>query len=297
MDINDVIVQNKIKKRGRPRKNCVTSTKIKIPSEKKTENTEEDIIIHFPISSKEINNEKINGFELIETECNESISSSETDLSDDDSERTRQQLLNIIKEKDKIISDLEDKLTSANSNNTPQTVISKNVKIYPIENYLNKTIDGNIIIPEHTTKACLWDTCKINGIPCFLPDKHFEDKYYVVGMFCSLNCAIAYNINLGDFRINERFSLLKLLYSKTHEIIHPSPPCRVLEKYGGKITIEEYRNNLTKCEKEYRIIMPPMACINQTLEERLRKPECSNRKQVEKKSILTTMMSRQTLKK
>jgi hypothetical protein len=275
MNINDVIVQNKARKRGRPRKNSILPTKSKSQHDKKSDIIEEDIIIHFPISSKEVNNEKVNGFELIQTECNEDASSSDTDLTDDESSennKSRQQLLNIIKEKDKIIAELEEKLILSNDTTECSHSIPKNVKLYPLNVPFDTSTDDNIIVPEYTNKACLWDTCEINGVPCFLPDKYYDGKFYVVGWFCSLNCATAYNLHLDDFKVSERYSLLKLLYGKTQDSIEPSPSYRILDKFGGKISIDDYRKNLNKCDKEYRIIMPPMTCVYQTLEERIHKP-------------------------
>lgn len=281
MNINDVLVQNKTRKRGRPRKNSVQPPKIK-QHDKNIEPKEEDIIVHFPISSKELNAEKINGFEIIQTECNESISSSDTDLSDDENiDFSKHQLLNIINDKDRIIMELENKLKISDTSTDCIKNITKNVKLYQFDVPFDKTTDDDIIIPEHTSKACLWDTCEINGIPCFLPDKYYDGKFYVVGWFCSLNCAAAYNLQMDDFKVSERYSLLKILYNKTQETIEPAPPYRILEKFGGKITIEEYRKNLNKCDKEYRIIMPPMTCVQQTLEERIRRPsagKCYNSK-------------------
>lgn len=285
MNINDVISQtnkNKARKRGRPRKNSTIPTKSNGPRDKKNEMIEEDIILHFPLSSQDINKEQVNGFELIQTECNEDANSTESNLSEnEDSEKTYQQLLNVIKEKDKIINDLESKLMVSSEALESVPIIAKDVKLYSIDTPFDKNDKGNIIVPEYTDKACLWDTCEIGGVPCFLPDKYYDGTFYVVGLFCSLNCAVAYNLSLDDFKISERYSLLKWMYGKTQEKISPSPPCRVLTKFGGIVSIDDYRKNLHKCEKDYRIILPPMACISQTLEERHRVPvkRCSGHQQ------------------
>lgn len=273
MNINDVIVQNKARKRGRPRKNSIVPMKTKSVHDKMSEHIDEDIIIHFPISSKEVTDGKVNGFELIQTECNTDAPLSD-DLSDTDveDEKTRQQLLTLIKEKDQIISELELKLSLTPSASDLAHSISKSVKLYPFDSPFDKAHENECVVPEYTTKACLWDTCEINGVPCFLPDKYYDGKYFVTGMFCSLNCAVAYNLSLDDYKVSERYSLLKSLYGKTQETIEPSPAYRILDKFGGKISIGDYRKNLHMCEKEYRIIMPPMTFVCQTLEERIHKP-------------------------
>jgi hypothetical protein len=143
------------------------------------------------------------------------------------------------------------------------------VLVYDLGSPFERDSNGCIRIPERTTEACLWDTFEINGIPYFLPDRCQNGKYYVTGWFCSLNCAMAYNISLGDYKISERISLLKNLYGKSQEHIEPAASIRVLKKYGGILTIDDYRNNHVKCDKEYRIITPPMTHISQTLEEKM----------------------------
>jgi len=273
ISINDVILQNKARKRGRPRKNSLIQTKIKNNVEKRTEKIEEDIILHFPISTKEINEKNVIGSEIIETECmsdhSETSKSSSEETIDN---RQYQHLIGLLKEKDKKIEELEKEVFSSKQQVSEGTLtVSKNVRLYHIDVPFDKNND-DIIIPEFTNKSCLWDTCQINGMPVFLPDKYYDNKFYVVGWFCSLNCAIAYNLMLDDCKVSERYSLLKWLYGKTNENIEPSPSFKVLDKYGGKMTIEEYRKKISQSDKEYRIITAPLTFVCQTLEERINRP-------------------------
>jgi hypothetical protein len=264
--------KNKVRKRGRPRKN--NSDLIKTTTTKKNTDVEDDIIIHFPISSHDVNKEQMNGFELIQTECNEDFDENddiENNISDkDNDEKNCKRLMEIIKEKDKIISELENKLVLTTEANENIPSISQSVKIYSIDTPYNKTANGNLIIPEHTNNACLWDTHEINGGPCFLPDKYYNGTFHVIGSFCSLNCAVAYNLSLDDSKVSERLSLLKWLYGKTQDKILPSPTIRILKKFGGVVTIDDYRSNLFKGEKDYRLIIAPITCTSQYVEERKR---------------------------
>lgn len=273
ISINDVILQNKARKRGRPRKNSIIQTKMKNNSEKRTEKVEEDIILHFQITSKDMNENKNDVNEIIASDC-KSIQSEKSKSSSEEIFEDNQyhHLISLLKEKDKKIEDLEKELFFSKQASEGTQTVSKNVRLYHIDVPFDKNND-DIIVPEFTTKSCLWDTCQINGMPYFLPDKYYDNKFYVVGWFCSLSCAIAYNLMLDDSKVSERYSLLKWLYGKTNENIEPAPSCRVLDKFGGKMTIEEYRKKINQCDKEYRMITPPLTFICQTLEERIHRPK------------------------
>ena len=118
--------------------------------------------------------------------------------------------------------------------------------------------------------CCWWCTYEFDTLPCFIPEKYDDGKYYVFGCFCSFNCAASYNINTNDYKIWERYSLLKKLYNKIHntnEDISLAPDRETLKKFGGPLTIDEFRKNNNICEKEYRFIMPPMVSIIPLIEE------------------------------
>jgi NADH:ubiquinone oxidoreductase subunit E len=279
MNINDVIVQsvqNKARKRGRPRKNSILPVKTKATSNIIKSMIEEDIIVHLPLSKKDV--ECCNdGEEFIKTDCDEHISSESNDVVIDERQPNINQLMKIIEEKDKIIEKLEEKIRKMMSGCDVDINTTKNVSIHELTDMFEHNDRGELIIPKCTTNACLWDTCEINGTPSFLPDKFSDNKFYVIGCFCSLNCAMAYNLSLDDYRVNERYSLLKWLYGKVHDTIVPSPSFKILKKYGGKLTIEEFRKNLKYNDAEYRIVTPPMSCIHQTLEERIIKTHKKSR--------------------
>lgn len=277
MNMNDVIADttelkdDKIKHRGRPRKNGTSVLKTKTHSSAKE--IEEDIILNLHISSKDIKNENMNGFEIIQTECCEPSDETVSSLSEEseESDENKQKYQQIIQEKNKLIEELTLKLKQAYDTSRishDNSNIMKNVKLHLINNPFDTSDSGSIIVPEHTKMACLWDTCEINGVPCFLPDKFCDNTFHVIGWFCSINCATAYNLSLDDFKTSERYSLLKLLYGRTSERIDPAPNYRILDKYGGKITLDEYRKNFVKCEKDYLLMLPPMTYTSQIISER-----------------------------
>lgn len=103
--------------------------------------------------------------------------------------------------------------------------------------------DSFIVVPEYTSICCMYDTCKMKCKPIFLPDRYLNGIFYVIGWFCSISCAMSYNLRLNDSNVNKRMNLLFYLYGIHNEDnIHPAPNILLLKKYGGKYSINEYRN-------------------------------------------------------
>ena len=165
--------------------------------------------------------------------------------------------------KQNIISLDPTKLKTVNNNNLENIQIKYNNLNCPF-----KCNEENYITDEYTELRCLWDHCKIKGKPYFLPIKYNNNIFYVNHWFCSLNCAVAYNIKMNDDLIFERYSLLKYMYNIYKEI-NPAPDYRILKKYGGNLTIEEYREKYTNTKGKLitRIINPPMYFLKSSMEE------------------------------
>ena len=125
--------------------------------------------------------------------------------------------------------------------------------------------------PKKTDIACWWDGHQFDNMPIGLPHKMVQNKLLVTGCFCSFECAMAYNLCQRDFKVSERTSLLKLLFRKLYpdqdDNIKYSPRKEVLQKFGGNLTIEEYRDNLRKPQKEVRVLMPPIISLAPQIEE------------------------------
>lgn len=149
------------------------------------------------------------------------------------------------------------------------------VKVYPLELNLfdNK---NNKLIPVKTDLCCWWCTYKFQCLPTFLPEKYSENNFYVFGCFCSFNCAGAYNLSLGDNKVWDRYSLLKLMYyqinkNKINSIseieINIAGPKELLKKYGGIMDIDEYRKNSKILGREYHKLIPPFVPITFGFEE------------------------------
>ncbi|VVU94917.1 hypothetical protein CPAV1605_642 [seawater metagenome] len=123
---------------------------------------------------------------------------------------------------------------------------------------------------EKTDIYCWWCCHPYDTCPISLPEKVHNDTYYVFGSFCSFNCAAAYNINMDDYKIWERLSLLKSLYMKIYKKdveITPSPPRKTLEIFGGHLSIDDFRSNILKFNKEYIYLIPPLVSMTPLIEE------------------------------
>lgn len=288
MNLNDVVSSPTVKKqRGRPRKNGSHTIKKNKTEQRNIVTYEKEIILHMPISLRDIGQENnINKFE-VETETEkekEDIQpfyshSSISDLSEkspenisDNTKLSIQQMTKLLGEKDKVIDGLKAKLgIFASDGNTPY----EKVKICSINFKLKTNGDGTIIVPPKIDIACWWDTCLFDGEPYFIPERYYDKKFYVFGCFCSINCAAAYNLNMCDYKVTDRHSLLKWMYNipPSYEIYIPNHPVPILDKFGGSLTIENYRKNNYLHEKEYRILIPPMVAIISHIEERSQKKQ------------------------
>tara|TARA_B100001971_G_scaffold212175_1_gene241572 strand:+ start:98 stop:565 length:468 start_codon:yes stop_codon:yes gene_type:complete len=121
---------------------------------------------------------------------------------------------------------------------------------------------------EEEKICCWWCTYQFDNLACGIPIKYEKKKYHVKGYFCSFNCALSYNDNENiDYLIKqERRCLLNLLYNimeEKHERIKKAPKKECLIKFGGILTIEEFRKN----SKTYKLTYPPILPLIPELEE------------------------------
>jgi len=137
-------------------------------------------------------------------------------------------------------------------------------------------VNGKKIVLKKTDIWCWWDSHPFGGLPFPLPESYHDGTYYILGCFCSINCALAYNLYfLKDSKIYQRKSLAYQLYremygiSSTEELdIREAMPQKSLDVYGGDMTIKAFRRSLIAINKEYIEFVPPMRPINFMIEER-----------------------------
>lgn len=129
----------------------------------------------------------------------------------------------------------------------------------------------NSIENEHKydMNACCYWCCHIfNNISIGLPLKYYNDKFYTYGNFCSIECMSAYNFYSNEINHNKwnTFTLINLLNKKLGgTTIKLAPPRQTLIMFGGKKTIDEFRNSFIS--KNYLMHSYPMINISNCIEE------------------------------
>jgi hypothetical protein len=136
-----------------------------------------------------------------------------------------------------------------------------------VENLLEQFYEANKknIWPAHTNVYCWWCCHPFNTQPVALPIRLHNEKFELIGCFCSYNCACSYNNAFSGGKVAERNSLLHTMYRKLHNIkniiIKPAPPKEILTIFGGKITIDEYRKESFINDFNITINYPPLISI------------------------------------
>lgn len=119
-------------------------------------------------------------------------------------------------------------------------------------------------LPSETSLSCFWCCEPFSGRPCIIPTHITEQTWYVYGNFCTPQCCMAYLLSeiLDSHTRWERIALLQRLYgAQTNGRIYPAPSRESLQRFGGPISIDDFR---TICEKQrvrVDIHMPPMVSI------------------------------------
>lgn len=127
--------------------------------------------------------------------------------------------------------------------------------------------------PQSTDIACWWCCHSFESKPVTLPMSFIDGKYNMLGCFCSFNCSSAYNFSLKDNMVYERETLIKKIVWEMSESMAPSlgmipsPPKEVLKRFGGILTIDEYRKNNATPTKKYWVINPPVMVMIPQIEE------------------------------
>lgn len=267
------LVEKIPKKRGRKPKEKVYSVSKQFINE---DNNEENIILHLPILQSEIDN--INNSSLVEYNDNETDNPNPYEP-----ELNFQEINNkdVKKEEYKYETNEEikpslNKNTTENYEELQQVNDNSNKKLVKrnLSNIMYEFIDGNNRLewPKSTNIYCLWCCHPFDSIPCALPEKLINDKFYLSGCFCSFNCAASYNFDQTEYNVWERYTLLNLLYKKIYNTeymkIKLAPPKKTLKIFGGFLSIEEFRKNFL-INKEYNVIYPPMISLIPTIEEHI----------------------------
>jgi len=125
--------------------------------------------------------------------------------------------------------------------------------------------------PRTTDIRCWWCTYQFESTPCSIPYKYNGDEFLVYGCFCSFECAMAHIVDKVRDKKWEKIALLNMMYRVINgkdETIEPAPPKEILIDYGGKMTIEKYRQRSCTKMISYDIVIPPIVSLQPQIEER-----------------------------
>ena len=129
----------------------------------------------------------------------------------------------------------------------------------------------NYYLTNYTQNTkCWWCKHHFEEHAIGLPENYYDDKFEMIGNFCSFNCAKAYNMDLADNNIWKRNSLLDYLYQLTYnedKEIHVAPHWKTLTDYGGNLSIEQFRDDFLMNKSEFIYLHPPLVTRKPFIEE------------------------------
>jgi len=258
--INEVVVIKK-KQRGRPKKS-VNKKKVNkkdnflnIKQFEKKNIVQKSLLVHLPININLINEEKNNVYEKHFFTYDNKLKEINIEPAPYDDNFS-----NTIQEEEIVLKNEEIEVKEINLYNKEKKIKKK---IYKLINFIDfKNIN------EENHICCWWCTHQFDNLACGIPLKFEDGKYTVKGYFCSFNCALSYNRNENiDYLVKQqRMTLLNLLYNEMEpdgEEIEYAPRKECLRKYGGILSIEEFRKN----KKIYKLTYPPIIPLIPELEE------------------------------
>lgn len=271
------------KKRGRkPSGKIIDLNKLNIGND-----YNECIIAHLPLSQKDITKISIRDSDIkgpIEEETAMKKATISLNINDDVTHTPHTCFK--CHELEEKVKELQEKLHSKTKEGVNYVHCTSGRKMYKCE-------------PKENDSACWWCCHTFDTIPIGLPEKYDKGEFHLYGHFCSFNCAHAYNIQLNDFKVWQRYSLLNLYKKKVYDISHnnvkimPAAPKQLLKMFGGELTIEQFRENHAALTKEYRYMLPPYIPINGVVEEVnktvTKLPQCSGNLKLKRNKPLPGM--------
>lgn len=120
-------------------------------------------------------------------------------------------------------------------------------------------------LPYSVSAACFWTCEPFEGRPCVIPMSIIDGVWHVYGNYCNPQTAMAALLAEPlDTHVRwERIALLNMLYgpSFSQGRIYPAPDRAALQRFGGPMSIEEYRDLCDRGRLRVDIHMPPLISI------------------------------------
>ena len=131
--------------------------------------------------------------------------------------------------------------------------------------------------------TCMWCCHNYLTQNWGLPFYKQKDLFKTYGNFCSAECSAAYcfdDISSTDDRKWEIFSMIndiaRQIYDDTDIIIKLAPPRNSLKMFGGKYSIEEFKEISIDKTRIVKVYLPPTISIVHSVEEETDKTNLCN---------------------
>ncbi len=148
---------------------------------------------------------------------------------------------------------IDDLIIKLNYNDTSNSNIFFNIDDY----------DGNICQHNSNISDICWNCChNFDNMITGLPFKYVNNIFYTIGDFCSLECASRYAYENYKDNIYEIINIINLYNNikyNDQSKIQLALSKLTLKKFGGNLTIEEYRKNFNN---SYNVDIPIVIPIN-----------------------------------
>jgi hypothetical protein len=167
--------------------------------------------------------------EVVEEETNVDEKSSEIDLCD---------------------IDIPDRIVVKHSRKPRKKIIEDSDRIYRV---LNETLGKFNLKDDYPTSSdflCWWCCHNFDESPKCVPTSYNSktDSFKITGNFCSWNCAKAYTIYEKPSQITNLTRLVQFIYGSGDFSIPVAPPRYLLKSFGGTLSIDEFRENVSTFE-------------------------------------------------
>ena len=111
----------------------------------------------------------------------------------------------------------------------------------------------NSIISKKTNLRCFWCKHNFKTQPIGCPIKINEKQQYICdGIFCSFNCCMSFIIDnqhnpFYEYSLHLLYNIYKSI-SNNNNKIEPAPSWRLIDVFGGHLTISQFRDSFYKVE-------------------------------------------------
>lgn len=156
------------------------------------------------------------------------------------------------------------------------TEVSSNSVLHKevLSNNLNTVLLKDLVSASNWTNTtdywCQWDCHPFVCQPVGLPVKYKNNKFHVIGCFCSLECATAYNFYGNETTYNswENYNLINMLSNRIDykPKVNAALSRKCLNVFGGHLDIHTFREKSFN-NKQYNILQYPMVSLVEHVEE------------------------------